>query len=255
MRIALAQVPSSLNVRKNIDSAINLIREAKGNGADIIIFPECYLSSYTFPPRPLDISVLDPLKEVALSSSIGVLITMFTKREDCITDSAYLIGRDGNILISYDKVHTCDFSHEHVLKSGRDFKTAIFDGVSIGVMICYDREYPESARTLFLKGAEVILLSSDTGCMIPRNEEVKVAAMQNALYIASVNPPGKDKGLSAVYSPFAWEGDTLLSLSDELYSGLSYADLDIPRLRKWRRDEDVGKYRHVGAYSIRAVQS
>lgn len=52
--------------------------------------------------------------------------------------------------MKYSKVHTCDFADEACLESGSAFRVCDFDGIKIGIMICYDREYPESARILML---------------------------------------------------------------------------------------------------------
>lgn len=54
--------------------------------------------------------------------------------------------------MKYSKVHTCDFADEKYVESGNEFKFCDCDGIRLGVMICYDREYPESARVLMMKG-------------------------------------------------------------------------------------------------------
>ena len=85
---------------------------------------------------------------------MGVVATTFTKGKKKPQNSAYVIDKNGRILMKYSKVHTCDFADEICLESGKDFTVCDFHGVKLGVMICYDREYPESARILMLKGAE-----------------------------------------------------------------------------------------------------
>ena len=70
--------------------------------------------------------------------------------------------------MKYSKVHTCDFADERDVESGKEFKVCDFEGIQLGIMICYDREYPESARILMLKGAEVILVPNDCGSMQAR---------------------------------------------------------------------------------------
>ena len=72
------------------------------------------------------------------------------------------------MILQYAKVHTCDFADEACLESGDTFSVCDFHGVRLGVMICYDREYPESARLLMLKGAEIILVPNDCAAMAPR---------------------------------------------------------------------------------------
>ena len=51
-----------------------------------------------------------------------------------------------------------------------------------------------------------------------------------------------------MYSPFAWEGESMVAEADPLFKGIIYGEADIEKLRKWREDEDIGKYRHPEAY-------
>ena len=70
-----------------------------------------------------------------------------------------------------------------MLESGTEFKVCDFDGVKIGIMICYDREYPESARILMLKGAEIILVPNDCGTMKPRLQVLSTRTYENMVGI------------------------------------------------------------------------
>ena len=73
-----------------------------------------------------------------------------------------VFDRHGKVVLTYSKVHTCDFEAERNLTPGNDFMCLDLNtatgNVKLGAMICYDREFPESARILMLKGAEVILV-------------------------------------------------------------------------------------------------
>ena len=84
---------------------------------------------------------------------MGVVVTAITRGQSRPRNSAYVIDQKGTILMRYDKVHTCDFADEACPESGGAFCVCDFHGVRLGVMICYDREYPESARILMLQGA------------------------------------------------------------------------------------------------------
>ena len=107
--------------------------------------------------------------------------------------------------MKYSKVHTCDFADERVLESGTEFKVCDFDGVKIGIMICYDREYPESARILMLKGAEIILVPNDCVSMRPRLQALSTRAYENMCGVAMANPNGKNAGNSCAFSPICWD--------------------------------------------------
>jgi predicted amidohydrolase len=261
---------------KNTGLAIHYIKEAKENGADFVLFPECFLTSYSGPK----IKKLKPVKEIenepefvswceaalddnseyirkicdaAREFQIGVEITGFTKGKRYPMNSAFIIDRDGSVILKYSKVHTCDFDWEQYLESGDAFHVCHFDGICIGVMICYDREYPESARELMLQGAELILVPNDCGGMKPRLQELSVEAMQNMVGIAMANPPGKDAGNSCAFYPMVWDKngniiDNTIVIADPLFDGIVYAVFDMETIREHREREDLGKYRKPKAY-------
>ena len=186
-------------------------------------------------------------RALARELSLGLVVTGFLRGESRPSNSAFLIGRDGEIALRYDKVHTCDFDWERWLESGTGFSVCAFDGVRIGLMICYDREYPESARELMLQGAELMLVPNDCDLMGPRLMELRVRALENMAGVAMANPPGPGAGCSCAFSPMAWDGDTTLCLAGEA-PGLYYARFDIDALRAWRAAEDLGRYRKPAAY-------
>jgi predicted amidohydrolase len=72
--------------------------------------------------------------------NIGIVITGYTKGINRPQNSAFVISKNGEILMKYSKVHTCDFSDERMLECGDQFKVCDFEGIKIGIMICYDRE-------------------------------------------------------------------------------------------------------------------
>lgn len=228
-------------------------------GADILLFPECFITGYGFPisyeTLPDDNSpYLAAFREKAKELHMGAVITSFTKGKEKPCNTAYVISRDGEILLKYNKVHTCDFSDERCLESGDEFFVCTYDGVKLGVMICYDREYPESARILMLKGAELILVPNDCGSMQPRLRTLSTRAYENMTGIAMANPPGKNAGNSCAYSPIAWDGqgtciDNTIFTADEMTSKIYIAPFDMNTIRKYRSSEMMGNtFRKPAAY-------
>ncbi len=130
------------------------------------MLPECFVTGYDL-PMSYEKSIADDdlriakICENAKKYKVGVVLTAFTKGNKQPQNSAFVINKSGNILMKYSKVHTCDFADEKNVESGKEFKVCDFEGTQLGIMICYDREYPESARILMLKGAEVILVPND----------------------------------------------------------------------------------------------
>lgn len=167
----------------NTDTVIENMELAAKNGADILLLPECFIMGYHLPIEnrdalPDDSEYIGRIRSAAQRLKIGVVASAFTKGAVKPRNSAFVIGKDGNVLMKYSKVHTCDFSDERCLESGDEFKVCDFHGVKIGVMICYDREYPESARVLMLKGAEIILVPNDCGSMKPRIQALSTRAYE-----------------------------------------------------------------------------
>lgn len=148
--------------------------------------------------------------------------------------------------MKYSKVHTCDFADERDVESGKEFKVCDFGGIQLGIMICYDREYPESARILMLKGAEVILVPNDCGSMQPRIRALSTRAYENMVAVAMANPNGDNAGCSCAFSPICWDRngecvDNTVLLADDKTEGILYAELDMEAMAlKWVvKDDDV----------------
>ena len=115
----------------------------------------------------LDGPFVSHFRELARELGLGVVITYLEDWPDAPRNTATLIDRHGDPVLTYAKVHTCDFGMEAALTPGDGFRVADLDTragtVRVGLMICYDREFPESARVLMLGGAELILTPNACG--------------------------------------------------------------------------------------------
>ena len=258
-RAAVLQMRSvNREYESNIKTIIKYMSDAKQNGADILLLPECFITGYDLTidnDSAMTEGDLSPLCEQAGKLGIGLVATALSKGEHHPQNAAFVIGKDGKILMKYAKVHTCDFADEKVLEPGTEFKVCDFDGVKIGIMICYDREYPESARILMLKGAEMILVPNDCGSMHPRLQALSTRAYENMCGVAMANPNGENAGNSCAYSPICWDGngecvDNTLFLANANAEGLFYAEFDMDKIRAYREREMMGNtFRKVNAYS------
>ena len=258
-RVAVLQMRSvNREYERNIKTIIKYMSDAKQNGADILLLPECFITGYDLTidnASAITENDLAPLCENAKELNVGLVATALTQGKSNPQNSAFVISKDGKILMKYAKVHTCDFADEKVLESGTEFKVCDFDGVKIGIMICYDREYPESARVLMLKGAEIILVPNDCGSMRPRLQALSTRAYENMCGVAMANPNGENAGNSCAYSPICWDRngecvDNTLLLADAETEGLFYADFDMDAIRAYREREMMGNtFRKVKAYA------
>lgn len=261
-KIAILQMKSrNRKYQESTDIVLDKMKEAKDNGADILLLPEVFLTGYVL-PMSNDEALADEniylhqICDEAKKLNIGVIATAITKGQQKAQNSAFVINKCGNVLMKYSKVHTCDFADEACFESGQAFYVCDFHGIKLGIMICYDREYPESARILMLKGAEIILVPNDCESMKPRVAALSTRAYENMVGVAMANPNGENAGNSCAFSPICWDEngkciDNVILMADDVSEGLFYAEFDMDKIRKYRESEMMGNtYRKVNAYNF-----
>lgn len=172
LKIALLQISPCGSLEKNLKKGIQCCRQAKEMGTDIALFPEMWSCGYDICSRsahewtkdavPADSVFSERFRVLAGELDMAIGITLLEKYGDGVRNTMILYDRHGEKKLTYAKVHTCDFSAEKNLTPGETFYVTDLDTargtVRVGSMICYDREFPESARILMLKGAELILV-------------------------------------------------------------------------------------------------
>ena len=260
LKVAILQKKSlERQYARSTEIVIEKMKEAAEHNADILLLPEVFLTGYELPMNNEEALAdgnpyLQKICDTAAKLHVGVVATALTKGREKPQNSAYVIDKNGTILMKYSKVHTCDFGDEACLESGDAFHVCDFHGVKLGIMICYDREYPESARVLMLKGAEIILVPNDCGAMKPRLCALSTRAYENMTGIAMANPNGENAGNSCAFNPICWDEDgncvdNVLFMADDVTEGLFYAEFDMDSIRKYRESEMMGNtFRKVKAY-------
>lgn len=271
MKIALLQLLPAGSEAENRKKGAEWCRRAKHAGADIALFPEMWSCGYSFPQDAAalkssavaaDGDFVNSFGELAARLQMAVGITFLEQYEPSPRNSFVLFDRFGRRVLSYAKVHTCDFGEERILTAGDTFPVAELNTaegkVKVGAMICYDREFPESARILMLEGAELILVPNACPMEINRLSQLRGRAYENMCAIATANyPQGQPdcNGHSSVFDGVAYLPDEaaprdtcLLEAPEE--EGLYLAELDLALLREYRRSEVHGNaYRRPLLYS------
>lgn len=273
LKIALLQIAPCNTINKNIDKGIKYCRKAKEMGADIVLFPEMWSNGYNIYNRPIDewkakaVSIdsvfVNSFGSTAKELNMAIGITLLEKYEKAPRNTFVLFDRFGERKLVYAKVHTCDFDVERNLTAGDDFyvtalNTACGD-INVGAMICYDREFPESARILMLKGAELILVPNACPMEINRLSQLRGRAYENMLAIATCNYPETVpdcNGCSSVFDGVVYlpemdgSRDTCILQADGK-EGIYIAELDLEQLRHYRENEVHGNaYRHPKKYGL-----
>jgi Predicted amidohydrolase len=273
--VALLQLLPCGSQRDNINKGIEYCRKAKSMGADLALFPEMWNTGYDISADPdllalaaeaEDGEFVSAFAELARELDMAIAVTYLQKFEPSPRNTVSVIDRFGKVVLTYAKVHTCDFCEEKMLTPGDDFYTVELDTASgtvkIGAMICYDREFPESARILMLKGAEVILVPNACPMEINRLTQLRARAYENMLGIATVNYAfGQPdcNGHSSAFDGIAYgeirpgaveSRDTLIIEAGEA-EGLYMASFPIDKIREYRSREIHGNaYRRPSKYRL-----
>jgi predicted amidohydrolase len=268
IKIALLQLLPLNRTEDNLQKGIDYCKRAKEQGADIALFPEMWSNGYNIPKVgegsvSIDSSFVTSFGNLAMELDMAIGITYLEKFNPMPRNTVTLFDRFGRNILTYSKVHTCDFDEECRLTPGDDFYVADLDiggnSVKIGAMICYDREFPESARILMLKGAEIILVPNACPMEINRISQLRARAYENMVGIVTVNyPEGKPdcNGHSNAFDGIAYKPDepvsrdTLIIEADE-NEGIFIAEMPIDEIRDYRSREVHGNaYRHPCKYKL-----
>lgn len=289
LTIALLQLTShGMDQDANLAKGDAACRQARELGADIALFPEMWNIGYTFEPsvplpkgdlwrapalwetEPEELSaeqaqaiaewqaqavMLDGpfvthFRELAGELEIAIAVTYLERREGLPRNSVSIIDRHGDIVLTYAKVHTCDFDWpEAACAPGDGFPVGALDTaagpVRVGAMICYDREFPESARALMLGGAELILTPNACPLETNRIGQFRARAMENMVGVAMANYAApQQNGHSVAFDPLVIDSagayrDTLIIEAGER-EDVYLARFDLSALRDWRCREAFG---------------
>ena len=273
LKIALLQIAPGLTLEENLQKGLSACRQAHQMGADIALFPEMWSNGYRIYGRPVpewtaeaipaDGPFVSAFGSLAQELGMAIGVTLLERCPSGPRNTLVLFDRFGRRVLTYAKVHTCDFDVERNLTPGDDFYVADLDTaagtVKVGAMICFDREFPESARILMLQGAELILTPNACPMEINRLAQLRGRAYENMLAIATCNYPAgvpDCNGGSTVFDGVAYlpelEGsrDTCILQAPEM-EGVYLAALDLDQLRAYRASEVHGNaYRRPDLYAL-----
>ncbi|WP_182579966.1 carbon-nitrogen hydrolase family protein [Staphylococcus gallinarum] len=213
MKISLAQFEPNLgDLRKNINDICDILIEESQFHSDLILFPELSISGYIQEAELLDrVAIADTsrifqkIKDTCVQYNVDTVLSYPEVDGHHYYITAIYIDHKGEIIGKYRKTHL--FANEQLLfQRGDDFVVVPSRFGNIGLMICYDLEFPEVARILKLKGAELILISTANMAPYQQHQDIYIAsrALENEIPVAIANQFGVNGvleffGHSAVY--------------------------------------------------------
>ena len=263
-KIALVQYQSVLgDLQKNADRAVEMVREAAAKGAKIVCFPEMFNTGYNFQligdgfhncGETIDGHTITRLQKVAKECACYVIapITLEKKVKGVFYNAAVVIDDEGVVLGDYSKHHLWA-AERYYFHAGEDIPVFDTKYGKIGVMICYDAGFPETARVLTLKGAELIFMPSSWRIQDwdMWNLNIPQRALENTLYVAGVNRFGHEDDLYMFGNSKVadWRG-RIIAESKEEKEEIVYAEIDLDQLTKARLDIHYLKDRRSDSYKL-----
>ncbi|MFC8129818.1 carbon-nitrogen hydrolase family protein [Streptomyces sp. NPDC057302] len=259
MRTALLQSsgrPGS--VAANLKALDEAAARASAAGAGLLVAPEMYLTGYAIGDdvarlaEPADGASAAAIAETAARHGVAVAYGYPEREGEAVFNSVQLIGPDGVSLANYRKTHLFGCFERDSFTSGEQAVVqAELGGLRIGLMICYDVEFPENVRAHALAGTDLLLVP--TAQMHPfqfvAESVVPVRAFENQMYVAYVNRVGKEGefefvGLSTLAGP-----DGVARTRAGREEQLVFADADPAFLAASREANPYLRDRRPGLYS------
>lgn len=177
VKVAALQFSCSKDVQENINKAEKMVREAADNGANIILLPELFERQYFCQEKRYDYydyalpleknPAVNRFKEVAKELSVVIPVSFYERDINRLFNTVAMIDADGSVLGIYRKTHIPDdhFYQEKFYFTPGDTGFKVFDTRfgCIGVGICWDQWFPETARCMAVQGAEMLLYPTAIG--------------------------------------------------------------------------------------------
>lgn len=200
LKLGLFQhVPKKWELEENFAAFLEGLETASAGGVELLIVPECLLDGYAAPDQSStrerlfkvaqDVKESDYLKKVgreAKERRMSIVFGFTQKNGDKLYNAAGLWGSDGRLVGVYHKTHLQ--AHDKQYDPGQSLP--VFDSAwgPLGIMICADRRWPETARTLRLKGARLILCPSYGMCHEANEWWMRTRAYENDCFVAFAHP-------------------------------------------------------------------
>lgn len=284
IKVATTQMACTWERDENVRRAQDLVRSAAQQGANIVALQELFETPYFCMDEDVEhFSLARPLEEndtiqkmSALASELGVVLTVsvFERAENAYFNTLVVIDADGAILGHYRKSHIPDakgYSEKFYFNPGES-SFPIWDTRCgrIGALICWDQWFPEPARILALKGAELLIYptaigstptpgephSTDTLALKPWQNAMRGHAAANVVPVVAANRIGEEVGKTCSVRFFgssfiADHSGELIAQADEESEAVLVCELDLEAIREHRiawglfRDRRPDLYREI----------
>lgn len=249
MKVTLIQMDSTLAREENENNAIEFMKEAVNENADVICLSESFVYwGKETDQRRCTLEDIEKYKIFAKENNVNIVlgsVSLIDENSDKTTNTCFVIDRNGNIICRYDKKYMYKVNKEDIVVDetqrtipGKELGVFELDGVKMGVGICFDLRYPEYFRELIKEGVEIIFLPSHfrkaTG-ELAWNILSRARAIENQVYFCACNQTGEGNcGNTQIIS---YDGKILSNIENE--EGIITYDINFDKQREYRKEFPV----------------
>src|SRR5215469_1622036 len=211
MRVALCQMPVSTQPAVNLSRVQSALTSAREQGSDLAVFPEATHARFSVDLRavaePLDGPFCAGLSAAARGSGVALAAGVFEQAPGgLVYNTTVAFDAAGNLVTAYRKIHLFDAlgqRESETIAAGTEIVIAELAGLRVGFVTCYDVRFPELARELAVRGADLIVIPSAWASGLFKEEHwvtlVRARAIENTIWIAAAGqvPDQRERPTSA----------------------------------------------------------
>jgi predicted amidohydrolase len=253
-KIAGVQMDCELGHKsRNLEKMLRHVDSAAQAQCRLVIFPECALPGYCFESKdeawphseetsgPSVATLADACRQRRMFAVMGML----ERSGDRLFNTCVLVGPNG-LVGSYRKIHLPFLGIDRFTTPGdQPFRVWDLGGLRLGLNICYDGGFPESARVMTLLGADLIALPTNwpPGSECASQHMVATRAMENTIYYAAVNRVGVERGFEFIGgSRICGPNGATIAAAEGTEETVLFAEVDVARARDKRLVRVPGKH-------------
>ena len=249
MRLAMIQMSNSGSVEKNMEKSLHAIAEAAEKGAELVLFPEEQLTEF-FPQylgrdvSSYSVSIEDEIVkkfcDACKKHQIMAVPNLYLREANGTYDASILIDRSGEVIGIQKMVHVAQVEQFFDTEFGK-----------IGIVVCFDRHYPESIRTESLQEADLIMIPTVNTKAEPSEMfewEVRVQAFQNSVAIAMCNRVGVEGEMDFAGESMAVDANGEILARPDDTEQIVYVDINLEKSGKVREKRPYTRLRRKEFY-------
>jgi N-carbamoylputrescine amidase len=277
VKVGMVQMSCTADKNENLNKAIDGVKKAAANGAQIVCLQELFTSLYFCDVEDYDNFKLaepipgpstDALQKVAAELGVVIIASLFEKRaQGLYHNTTAIIDADGSYLGKYRKMHIPDdpayYEKFYFTPGDLGYKVWKTKFATIGVLICWDQWYPEAARITALMGAEILFYPTAIGWATAQDAETNTEqygawqtiqrshAVANGVHVVSVNRVGLEQngamqfwGGSFISNPFG----TVLYQAPHVAEEIKVLELDLSKTDRYRTHWPFMRDRRIDSY-------